>query len=146
MRVPVMVLAAILLLSGCATLRLTPPHLQVVGVSLLGANLLQQQLRVRVRVDNPNKTELQVRGIDCEVQLAGATFASGASERDFVVPALGAMEFDVDVTANAAAALLRLLGSRERGSTEYRVTGTVHLAKGFIKDVPFEHKGDLLLR
>ena len=146
MRAPVLVLAAILLLSGCATLRLEPPQLQVVGVNLVGANILKQQLRVRVRVDNPNNRELQVRGIDCEVQLAGETFASGASERDFVVPALGAMEFDVDVTANAAAALLRLLGGRAGGSTEYRVTGTVHLAKGFIKNVPFEHKGDLLLR
>ncbi len=146
MRLPAMALAAMLVLSSCATLQLEPPHLQVVGVSLLGANILKQQLRVRVRVDNPNKADLPVRGIDCEVQLAGETFATGVSERDFIVPALGTMEFDVDVAANAATALLRMLGSRERGSAEYRVTGTVHLDKGLVRNVPFEQKGELTRR
>jgi LEA14-like dessication related protein len=145
MRLRAVALAAILLLSACSTLRLTPPDLQVVNVSLVGGSVLRQDLRVRVRVDNPNDVELPVRGISCEVQLAGDTFATGESERDFIVPALGSREFDVDVSANAAAALLRVLGSREK-VTDYRVVGKVHLAKGVLRSVPFEHKGQLTLR
>ena len=38
-----------------------------------------------------------------------------------IVPALGATEFDVSVTANAAAAVLRLLGSgRKLDAVEYQ--------------------------
>jgi LEA14-like dessication related protein len=143
-------LAAMVLLAagstGCAVARLDPPRLQVMEVSLLGADLLRQQLRVRMRVHNPNDVELPVRGITYEVQVAGETFATGESQRDIVVPALAATEFDVDVTANAAAALLRVLGSRDRGDPAYRVLGKVHLAKGLIRSIPFEHSGTLRLR
>jgi LEA14-like dessication related protein len=138
--------AMLALLCGCATMQLETPRLQVIDVSLLGGDLLQQQLRVRMRVQNPNDVALPVRGISYEVQLAGETFADGESERDFVIPALGETEFNVDVTANAAAAVLRLLGSRDRSNPQYRVLGTVKLAKGLIRTIPFDHSGELKLR
>jgi LEA14-like dessication related protein len=140
--------AAVLLAlaAGCSVLQLEPPRLQVTEVSLVGADLLKQQLRVRMRVHNPNDVELPVRGISYEVQVAGDTFANGESQRDIVVPALGATEFDVDVTANAAAALLRVLANRDRGDPDYRILGKVHLARGLIKSIPFEHSGTIRLR
>jgi LEA14-like dessication related protein len=132
--------------AGCTMLQLEPPRLQVTEVSLLGADLLNQQLRVRMRVQNPNDVELPVRGLTYEVQVAGETFATGESRRDILVPALGSTEFDVDVTANAAAALLRVLGNRDRGDPAYRILGRVHLARGVIKSIPFEHSGTIRLR
>jgi LEA14-like dessication related protein len=148
MRIRALAAAAMLaaVAGGCAIARLEPPRLQVTEVSLLGADLLKQQLRVRMRVHNPNDVELPVRGITYEVQVAGETFASGESTRDIIVPALGATEFDVDVTANAAAALLRVLGNRDRGDPDYRVLGRVHLARGIIRSIPFEHTGTIRLR
>lgn len=138
--------AIVALLSGCAIARLEPPALQVVEVGLLSGDLLRQQLRVKMRVHNPNDVELPVSGITYEVQIAGQAFANGESSRDFVVPALGAAEFDLDVTANAATALLRMIGDRERGDPTYRVLGKVKLAKGMIKTIPFDHTGTLKLR
>ena len=147
MRIRVLAAAAALaLLAACSVLRLEPPRLQVMEVSLLRGDLLRQQLRVKMRVHNPNDVELPVRGITYEVQLAGETFANGESSRDFLVPALGSSEFDLDVTANAAAAVLRMLGSREQGDPVYRVLGKVRLAKGMIKTIPFDHSGTLKLR
>lgn len=134
------------LLGGCSIARLEPPQLQVVEVGLLSGDLLKQQLRVKMRVHNPNTVELPVRGITYEVQLSGETFASGESSRDFLVPAMGSAEFDLDVTANAAAAVLRLIGDRNRGDPTYRVLGKVRLAKGMIKTIPFDHSGTLRLR
>jgi LEA14-like dessication related protein len=139
-------LALCVLLVGCSTLRLEPPTLQVVQVSLLRGDLLSQELRVRLRVQNPNDRALPVRGITYEVQVAGEKFASGESERDFNVPALGDTEFDVDVKANAAGAVLRLLASRDRSAPQYRVLGKVRLASGLIKTIPFDHSGTLQLR
>jgi len=97
-------------------------------------------------VQNPNDVELPVRGISYEVLLAGESFASGESERDFLVPALGETEFNLDVTANAAAAVLRILGDRSGRNPEYRLLGKVHLSSGLLRSIPFEHKGELKLR
>lgn len=134
------------LLGGCALASLEPPRLQVMEVGLLGGDLLKQQLRVKMRVHNPNTVELPVRGITYEVQLSGETFATGESSRDILVPAMGSAEFDLDVTANAAAAVLRMIGDRNRGDPTYRVLGKVRLAKGMIKTIPFDHSGTLKLR
>jgi LEA14-like dessication related protein len=136
---------SMLLLSSCALVQLEPPRLQVIDASLLSADVFRQELRLRMRVHNPNDIELPVRGITYELQVAGETFANGESERDFVVPALDSSEFSIDVTTNAAAALLRVLGNRDREPT-YRVTGKVRLAKGLVKSIPFEHSGTLRLR
>jgi LEA14-like dessication related protein len=138
--------AAALFAGGCAVARLEPPRLQVIEVGLVDASVLRQQLRLRMRVQNPNDVELSVRGLTYQVQLAGETYASGESRRDFVVPALGETEFEVDITANAAGALLRILGDRSGKNPEYRILGRVHLARGVVRSIPFEHKGVLLLR
>lgn len=140
-------LAAVGLFStGCAVARLEPPRLEVVEVGLLSASVLKQDLRLRMRVHNPNDMELPVRGLTYEVQLSGETFATGESERNIVVPALGQTEFNLDVSANAAAAVLRLLGDRAGNNPQYRVLGRLHLSGGLIRSIPFEHKGELKLR
>lgn len=135
-------------LGACsAVVPLQEPKLQVVGVELLRGDLLRQELRVRMRVQNPNARELPVRSITYEVQLGGEAFAHGESERDFLVPANGETEFDVSVTANAAAAVLKLVGSgRKLDNVDYRIAGKVALASGLFRNIPFDQKGTLNLK
>ncbi|MGC4028895.1 MAG: LEA type 2 family protein [Steroidobacteraceae bacterium] len=136
-------------MTGCSGIvpKLETPQLQVVGVDLLRSDLLTQQLRVRMRVTNPNDRVLPVRSIIYRVEVAGEPFAQGESERNFEVPALGSTEFDVGMTANAAGTLLKLLGSGNRaGALDYRLVGKVQLASGLIRSIPFEEKGSLNLR
>ena len=135
-------------LAGCSSLvpKLEPPQLTVVGVQLLKADLLQQQLRVRLHVRNPNDRALPVRGIDYVVHLAGEEVAHGDSDRDFTVPALGEHEFDVNVYANAAPALLKFALGGRREPVEYRVTGRVQLSGGLVRSIPFSQTGRLDLR
>lgn len=133
------------LLAACAYTHLEQPTLSVVNVEFVKGGLLSQQLRVRMRVQNPNDRALPVRGITYEVELAGQSFAHGDSASEFMVPANGGTEFDVNVTANAASALLRLLGSSE-DRPAYRIFGKVKLASGLVRNIPFDHKGVLNLR
>lgn len=142
-----MVMLALALLSACSLTHFEKPRLDVVDIQLLKGDLLQQQLKVRMRVDNPNDRELPVRGITYELQLSGEAFAHGESDRDFVVPALGSAEFDVSVTANAAGAVLKLLaGGRKLDEVEYRLVGKVLLAAGMKRSLPFDHVGKIKLR
>lgn len=138
-----------LLLGACSALvpKLEAPELTVVKVDVLHSDLLSQQLRVRMRVQNPNDRSLPVRGITYEMEVAGEPFAHGESEKNFEVPALGSTEFDVNVTANAASALLRLASSGQKlDAVEYRMKGKVSLSSGMIRSVPFEKKGVFKLR
>lgn len=138
---------ALLALAACSALvpKLEAPRLSIVNIELLKSDLLQQQLRVRMRVQNPNDRALPVRGITYAIEVAGQQFAHGESERDFTVAALGETEFDVNVTANAAALLLRLAGGRTR-ELDYRLVGKVSLASGLLRSIPFEQKGVVPLR
>ncbi len=61
----------------------------MVNVEFVKGDLLSQQLRVRMRVQNPNDRALPVRGITYEVELAGKAFAHGDSVSEFLVPAKG---------------------------------------------------------
>jgi LEA14-like dessication related protein len=142
-------LALGLLLGACSSMlpRLEPPELQVVRIEVERADLLQQQLRVRMRVRNPNDRSLPVRGITYEMEVAGEPFAHGESEKNFEVPALGSTEFDVSVTANAASALLKLASSGAKlDAVEYRLVGKVSLSAGVIRSIPFDRKGQFKLR
>jgi LEA14-like dessication related protein len=135
------------MLVGCAYTRLQEPHLQVVDVTMLKGDLLRQELRVRLRVQNPNDRALPIKGVTYEVSLAGEKFAHGESEKDFIVPANGEMEFDVGVTANAAAVVLRLLANAPKlEEVGYRISGKVKLSSGMLRNLPFDHEGRLRLR
>jgi LEA14-like dessication related protein len=144
--VPLLLLAVAL--SGCALFvpKLETPRLTIVDLEVRKASFIEQQLQVRVRVENPNDRSLPIKGLSYTVYLGGQEFATGASDASFVVPALGTAEFNMDVTANAAGALFAIL-SRPRGQgIDYRMQGRVELTRGWLRSIPFEQSGTFTLR
>ena len=132
--------------AGCALLggRWETPHLAVVGVDMVDGNLLSQHFRIRLRARNPNARALPVRGITCKVEIAGEEFGSGASGEKFVVPAYGEADFDMLLTTNLAGALLRVVGTKDRGQRlDYRLSGRIDLAGGLLRSIPFSDSGTL---
>ena len=69
-------------LAGCAATHLETPKLSVVDVEVLGGELWQQHLRVRMHVHNPNDRALPIKAIEYTLEVQGQPFASGESERD----------------------------------------------------------------
>jgi LEA14-like dessication related protein len=139
--VPVLLVAVAL--SGCALLapRLRTPRLSIVSIEVRRANLLEQQLRVRMRVENPNDRSIPVRGLSYTVYLGGQEFATGVSDASFVVPALGTADFNMDVTSNAAGALFTILNEPRGQGIVYRMRGRVELSRGWLRSIPFEESG-----
>src|SRR5688572_2839495 len=139
---------AVLVLAGCAALptNLETPEVSFVGLRTVEASVFEQRLEVRMKVRNPNSIELPVNGLDVDIELADEPFAHGASARQFVVPARGEAEFDMNVTANAATALLKIAGG-ERRSAEigYKLTGKLSTKVGLLRTIPFEESGTLPL-
>jgi LEA14-like dessication related protein len=144
--VPLLLLAVAL--SGCALFvpKLQTPRLAIVDVEVLRANFMEQQLRVRMRVDNPNDRSLPIKGLSYTVYLGGLEFATGVSDASFVVPALGTAEFNMDVTANAAGALFAILSKPRGQGIDYHMKGRVELSHGWLRSIPFEENGTFTLR
>ena len=134
-------------LAACAGIgtKLETPQVSFVGLKPLEANLFEQRLEVRLRVRNPNQLELPVKGLNVDVELGGEPFAHGVSAREFTVPAHGEAEFDMIVTANAASALIRILGGdrKSREDIPYRLTGKLSTRLGVLHSIPFEESGTL---
>jgi LEA14-like dessication related protein len=150
--IPCMRSASLLLLavalSGCAFFvpKLETPKLAIVDVEVRKANFLEQQLRVRMRVENPNDRSLPIQGLSYTVYLGGQEFATGVSDASFVVPALGAAEFNMDVTANAAGALFAIFSKPRGQGIDYRMQGRVQLSHGWLRSIPFDESGTFTLR
>ncbi|HEV7432055.1 MAG TPA: LEA type 2 family protein [Steroidobacteraceae bacterium] len=148
MRKTVLLLALCALGSACTSLvpHLKAPDLKVIGLSFLGGDNRHQQLRLRVQVTNPNDRQIAVHSIDYQVALAGSPFADGQSDEPFTVPALGESEFNLNVNADLAA-LVNVVGQHLTDTAlDYEVTGTLHLAEGLVRAIPFKGRGKLPLR
>jgi LEA14-like dessication related protein len=135
-----------LALAGCAGIPtdLETPEVSFVGLRAIEASIFEQRLEVRMRVNNPNTIELPVKGLDVDIELADEPFAHGVSAREFVVPAQGEAEFDMIVTANAANAILKIIGGdRDRKEVSYRLKGKLSTRIGLLRTIPFEESGSL---
>jgi LEA14-like dessication related protein len=133
-------------LASCASLgpKLVAPELSLLGIQIMSADMFSQQFMVRVKVENPNDLEVAVSGLEYEIFLMGDSFAEGASESSFVLPAKGEAEFDMIVKTNFVSSLGRLVSRTGGGKLEnvpYQVTGKLMLEKGVMRTIPFSHAG-----
>jgi len=137
--------------AGCSTLvpKLETPRLSIVNVELQESTMWEQRIKVRMHVQNPNDRALPIKGLSYSVDVAGDEFAHGVSAAGFTVPALGEAEFDMNVTANMASTLIKLLsrGSDSLGDqVDYRIRGKISLSEGWLRSIPFDEHGSFKLR
>jgi LEA14-like dessication related protein len=143
-------LAALLLVSGCSLLapKFEKPEVSVAGIQMVGGNFLQQNFLVKLNIQNPNDRALPVTSLHVELNVGGERIASGVNAHAFVVPAHGDTQFDMNITANMALALLKLAGRKDQqaDSIDYDMTGGASLDLPFLRDLPFHQNGTFSLR
>jgi LEA14-like dessication related protein len=141
-------LALALLLGACSSLghKYETPELSMVGLQMLSTDMFAQKFKVRVLVKNPNEVELPIKGLEYQIILMGDSFAEGTTTDRFVVPAKGEAEFDMLVTTNFVSSFGRLLsrvGGGKLQNLDYEIAGKVMLDKGVIRNIPFNHHGQV---
>jgi LEA14-like dessication related protein len=134
--------------SSCSALRpeLQAPRLSLIHVAMTSADIFNQQFLVRVNVQNPNKQELKIKGLDYTLFLEGDGFAEGVLNKPFTVPAEGETDFDMTVKTNFVSGIGRLL-SRLNGRTQvnYALEGKLMTDIRFLKKIPFNETGSVNL-
>ena len=138
----IVVAVAALALPACSLFvpKLEKPKLSVVSIQMLKSDLWHQELKLRMRVENPNDRELPVKGLSYELDVDDQELAHGMSGESFVVPALGEAEFDMNVSANMASVLIKVLGSGNN-QVDYRIKGKIALSVGLLRSISFNEQG-----
>lgn len=146
-RLTLAALVCLPLLGGCAALpKLEAPKLSVISLKMQGGDFFSQKLLVRMRVFNPNDRELPIKGITYRLEVNDAELGNGSTTAPFTVPAMGEAEFDMQITANLAGALGKLLSRRNSSEAlAYRLVGDVSLSSGFLRRIPFDERGSVKL-
>lgn len=125
-----LLLAALLVLSGCASLTREPVRVSVVGLDPLVGQGLEMRFSLKLRVQNPNDAPIEYDGISVSLDLNGMPFASGVSDRSGVVPRFGEAVLDVPVSVSAFAAARQawnLPGAAANGELPYAPVSYTHL-------------------
>ncbi len=145
-----LVLAACCIFAGCSLLapKFEKPQVSVADIELVGGNLLQQHFLVKLNIENPNDRILPVTSLHVEMNVDGDRIASGVNERPFVVPAHGETQFDMNITANMALAVLKLAGRKDQraDTIDYEMTGGANIDLPFLRDLPFHHSGSFAFK
>ena len=134
-------------LSACSLFvpKLEKPTLSVVSVQMVKGDLWHQDLKLRMRVQNPNDRTLPVKGLSYQLDVDGQEFAHGESGDSFSVPARGEAEFDLSVSANVTSMLIKVLGQGGK-QVDYRITGKIALSAGLLRSFSFNEHGTFTWR
>lgn len=139
-------LILLLLIVGCTGLeqRQEPPRVNLVNLRILDVQLFEQRYGLTLRIINPDRSALSIKGISFEVELNGKEFAYGVSGEPVTVPAFGEETMEVEVVGTLFNVVdqLRELEQRSGKPLEYRIHGKISISGGLFS-IPFEQKGTL---
>lgn len=142
--VRVMVVGTLLaMLTACAGLSgLKAPEVSVADIGLGKATLLEQRLRLTLRIVNPNDRELALQGMTFEFFVADRSFARGVGNQAVVIPPLGEGEMQLEAIVQTLDMLRQLPKlADEQGRLPYRIKGEA-VTRDYGR-VPFERKGEM---
>jgi hypothetical protein len=137
-------MSAAAVLPGCAAfMGREPVRVHLVGLEPLPGEGLEVRMTAKLRVQNPNDTGLDFNGISVELEVDGATLASGVSSEQGSVARYDDTVLAIPVSISAMTVLRHVLGMAEgRGSSvRYTLRGRLGLTGG--GSAPFSSSGDI---
>jgi LEA14-like dessication related protein len=138
------------LIAGCAGLGkpLETPRISLSDIQMQKSKGLETVFLVNLRVANPNDIELDIKGLDCDLEINGKAFAYGISNTQVTVPAFGSEIIPVTVYSSVLDLVAGLFGLQQREDLSYRVKGKVRMAGGGLmpSTLPFDSKGTVSIK
>jgi len=138
----------LLTMAGCAGVgqHLEPPRVKLAAIRMEEFNVLETVFEVRLRVFNTNDTALQIKGIECELEINDQLFAIGVSDTDVEIPSYGTELVPLKVYAAVLDIIKSARGMQTQDQIKYQIKGKVRLGAGAIPALlPFESEGNIAL-
>jgi LEA14-like dessication related protein len=122
-----LLLTGLCVLAGCSALpNRDPLTIDVAGIEPLQGEGLELRLAVRVRIQNPNDSDIEYSGAALNLDLNGHKLASGVSSAMGTVPRYGETVLEIPVTVSALNMARQVLGFVNKGNNQRDVSYTVH--------------------
>jgi hypothetical protein len=114
-------------LAACSVLpNRDPLNIDVAGIEPLPGEGLELRLAVRVRIQNPNDSDIEYSGAALNLDLNGRKLASGVSAAMGTVPRYGEAVLEIPVTVSAlnmARQVLGFVNAQNQRDVSYTVHG-----------------------
>jgi len=144
-------------LSGCAGIYglKENPKISIADIRIQEVKALEGIFLIKLRILNPNDVDLDLHGIDCDLEINNRHFASGVGDSNQTVPAYGSTIVPVEVYASvldlisSVAELMHSAGKipSQDAPLPYTLQGTVRVGiHGFSKEIPFKSSGEISLK
>jgi len=137
-------------IAGCAGLGkpLETPRISLSNIQVQESKGLETAFLVHLRVTNPNDVELDIKGLDCDLEINGKPFAYGISNTQLTVPAFGSETIPVTVYSSVLDIVKGLFGLQQREDLSYQVKGKVRMAGGGLmpSTLPFDSQGTVSIK
>ena len=133
------ILFVLLAPQGCATPdNVLPPSISLTNLQLGSTGLLSQELKLDIKIGNPNDFEIPLTGLSFNLEVNGQPFADGLSNETVTVPRLSYGTMRVTGNASTIGLIMQLMTIGRRDKIDYRLYGVAHVGRLGIKDtVPF---------
>lgn len=106
-----LLVAALFAFGGCASLPdRDPVQVTVAGLESLPGEGMEVRMLVKLRVQNPNPSQIDFTGAYVKLDVLGKTFATGVSDQGGVVPAFGEAIVAVPVTVSVLRMVRQVTG------------------------------------
>jgi LEA14-like dessication related protein len=137
-------------LVGCAGLGrpLESPRISLSNIQLLETSGMESAFLVQLRVQNPNEVDLDIRGVECDVEINEKPFAYGMSNTPVRIPAFGTDTVPVKVYTSVIDIFRGLISLQGREDLSYQVRGRVRISGGGFMPaaLPFDSRGTISVK
>jgi LEA14-like dessication related protein len=143
-------LLTLLLLAGCAGIGkpLETPRISLANIQVQESKGLETAFLVHLRVMNPNDVDLDIRGVDCDLEINDKPFAYGISNTPVTVPAFGSETLPITVYSSVLDIVKGLFGLPQREDLRYQLKGKVRFSGGGLmpSSLPFDSQGAVSIK
>jgi LEA14-like dessication related protein len=139
----------ILFLAGCAGpgKKLEPPRITLANIQVQEIKIFESVFQIDLRVVNPNDVAIDIKGLDCELELNDKHFASGVSNKRTKVSSFDTAVIPITVYSSVLDLAKGLFDAGKKQMMKYKLKGRLHLGGGLSVPsvIPFESEGELSL-
>jgi len=136
------------ILLGCAGLgqRLESPRITLASIKIQEVTVFESIFQIEIRLFNTNEAPLDIKGIDCDLELNGRRFATGVSKAQTKIPSYETALIPITIYSSVIDVVMGLRGLSKTEKLKYKITGRLRLGKGAMPStIPFKSQGELPL-
>ena len=140
-------LPVVLLMAACSSMPkdFEAPRVHITDMTAKDVAIFEQRFDMKIRIQNPNNTDLSINGLKFDIDLNEREFANGMSGENVTIPRFSSQVLNVEVITGISSFLRQFQEFNKTGSSKlrYRIKGTAFVEAPRTFKLPFDEKGEV---